>query len=67
MPLVSKADFQDLTVVLPLMAVQDWILTLNQLIDRERELTAALQQKRSELVQAVSRDLLTGRLRIEDN
>jgi restriction endonuclease S subunit len=67
MPLVSKTDFQDLTILLPSMAVQDRILALNQLVDRERDLTAALQQKRGELVQAVSRDLLTGRLRIEDH
>jgi hypothetical protein len=67
MPLVSKADFQDLTIVLPSMAVQDRILTLNRLVDRERELMAALQQKRGELIQAVSRGLLTGRIRIEDH
>lgn len=66
MPLVSKADFQDLTIRLPTMAVQDRILALQQLIDRERELTTALQLKRGKLVDAISQELLAGRLRIKD-
>ena len=66
MPLVSRSDFQDLTITLPAMAVQDRILALQQLIDRERELTTALQMKRGKLVEAISRELLTGRLRIKD-
>jgi restriction endonuclease S subunit len=66
MPIVSKADFQDLTILLPSLAVQDRILALQRLLDRERELTAVLQQKRGELVRGVSRELLTGRLKLED-
>jgi hypothetical protein len=66
MPLVSKSDFQDLTITLPAMAVQDRILALQQLTDRERELTTALQLKRGKLVEAISRDLLNGRLKIKD-
>ena len=65
MPLISKSDFQDLTIGLPEKAVQDKILELQQLIDRERELTTVLQRKRGTLVEAVSRALLTGRLRIK--
>ena len=66
MPLVSRSDFQDLTITLPAMAIQDRILALQHLIDRERELTTALQLKRGKLVEAISRELLTGRLRIKD-
>jgi restriction endonuclease S subunit len=66
MPLVSKSDFQDLTIGLPTMAVQDRILALQQLIDRERELTTDLQLKRGKLVGAISRELLAGRLKIKD-
>ncbi len=66
MPLVSKSDFQDLTIGLPTLAVQDRILALQQLIDRERELTTILQLKRGKLVAAISRELLSGRPRIKD-
>ena len=62
MPLVSKTDFQDLLITLPPLAVQRQILQLQNLFDRERELTSALLQKRGELVQAISRLLLTGQL-----
>lgn len=62
MPLVSKTDFQDLMITLPTLAVQEQILQLQNLFDRERELTSALLQKRGELVQAISRLLLTGQL-----
>jgi restriction endonuclease S subunit len=67
MPLVSKADFQDLSVTLPPLAVQDGILELQNLVERERELTAALLQKRGALAQAVSQELLSGRLEQKDN
>ncbi len=66
MALVSKSDFQNLTINLPTHAVQDRILAIQQLIDRERELTTALQLKRGKLVEAISRELLNGRLRIKD-
>lgn len=66
MPLISKSDFQNLTISLPAIAVQDKILALQQLIDRELELTTDIQRKRGKLVEAVSRELLTGRLKIKD-
>lgn len=66
MPLVSKSDFQDLLITLPPLAVQEQILQLQKLFDRERELTSALQHKRGELVQAISRLLLTGQLRTKE-
>jgi hypothetical protein len=66
MPLVSKSDFQDLLITLPPLAVQEKILELQNLFDRERELTSALQHKRGELVQAISRLLLTGQLKTKE-
>lgn len=66
MSLVAKIDFQDLLITLPPLAVQEQILQLQNLFDREQELTSALQQKRGELVQAVSRLLLTGQLRTKE-
>lgn len=67
MPMVSRADFQDLTVFLPPLLIQDRILELQQLVNRERDLTARLQQKRGELVRAVARELQSGRLQRKDN
>ncbi len=63
-PLISKADFQDLAIQVPPLAVQRRIIELHRLFDRERELTAAIQSKRGELLQAISRKLMTGQLRI---
>ncbi len=62
-PLISKADFQDLTIRVPPVAVQRRIIELHRLFARERELTAAIQSKRGELLQAISRKLLTGELK----
>lgn len=67
MPMISKASFEDLMISLPPLAVQDQILTLQQFVDREQELTASLLERRSELAQAVARGLLCGRLSIKDN
>jgi restriction endonuclease S subunit len=66
-PLISKVDFQNLTVRLPPLAVQTRIVDLQKLFDRERELTAAIQQKRGELLQAVSLKLISGQLRVQGN
>lgn len=66
MPLISKTNFQDLTITLPSLAVQDQILTLQQHVDREQELTTTLLKRRGELAQAVACDLLNGRLANKD-
>jgi restriction endonuclease S subunit len=66
MPLISKTNFQDLTITLPSLAVQDQILTLQHYVDHEQELTTSLLNKRRELTQAVARELLTGRLATKD-
>lgn len=67
MPLISKADFQELPVTMPPLAVQDGILELQNLVERERELTAVLLQRRGALAQAISQELLSGRLEQKDN
>jgi hypothetical protein len=54
MPLVSKTDFQELTIPVPPLDVQRRIVALNELLDRERRLTTAIQEKRSALVHALS-------------
>ncbi len=64
--ILSKSDFQNLPVILPPLAVQDYILNLHHLVDREQSLSAALLQKRGELAQAVSRQILFGRLQIQE-
>ncbi|QVL30294.1 restriction endonuclease subunit S [Telmatocola sphagniphila] len=64
-PLISKTDFQDITIRLPPLAVQRRIVELHRLFDRERELTTEIQSKREMLLQAVSRKLMTGQLQIQ--
>lgn len=66
-PMVSRADVEDLSIRLPSLEVQQRILKLNELLDEERRLSAAIQDRRSVLVQAISRKLLTGQLRIKEN
>ena len=66
MPLISKSDFQNLTIKVPPLAVQQRILQLRHLSDREQELASALQQKKAELVEAISRKLMLGQLKAKD-
>lgn len=66
-PLVSKADFQDITIRVPPLAVQDRIMTFQALFEREKKLSAAIQEKRQQLVQAVSHKLITGQLTVQGN
>lgn len=66
-PLVSKMDFQNITIQIPPLAVQDRIMTFQSLFERERQLSAAIQVKRQQLVQAVSRNLITGQLTVQGN
>lgn len=54
MPLISKTDFQDLTIPVPSLLIQDKIVRLNDLLVRERELTNQLEDKMASLVHAIS-------------
>ena len=67
MQLVSIGDFKDLTVVVPPFPVQYAILELQNFVDRERQLSASLQEKRERLVLAVSQQLLSGQRKLKDN
>jgi restriction endonuclease S subunit len=66
-PLVSKVDFQEITIRVPPLAVQDRIMTFQALFEREKQLTAAIQEKRQQLLQAVSHKLITGQLTVQGN
>lgn len=53
-PLVSRKDIEDLEVQIPPLSVQEAIVELDDLEVVEQRLLAALQEKRSQLVQAIS-------------
>lgn len=65
-PMVSKTDVQDLLIRVPPLEVQRQILQLHALLDEERRLAASLQEKRTALIQAVSRKLLREQRPIKD-
>jgi hypothetical protein len=67
MPLVSKVDFQDITISVPSLAVQERIMTIQSLFEREKQLSAAIELKRHQLVQAVSQKLIAGQLTVQGN
>jgi hypothetical protein len=54
MSLISKADFQELTVELPPLPVQQSIVRLDQLVVQERRLLAELAERRASLIEVVS-------------
>ena len=64
-PLVSKLDFQDIAIRVAPLTVQDRIVTFQTLFEREKQLSAAIQEKRQQLVQAVSHKLITGQLTVQ--
>jgi hypothetical protein len=55
MPLVSKADFQEMRVAVPSPAVQGLIVRLHEQQETERRLVRELLEKRTALIEAVSR------------
>jgi hypothetical protein len=57
-PMVSRTDVENLKIELPPVEVQRRVMTLNELVDRERHLMTAIQEKRATVVQAVSRKLI---------
>lgn len=58
MPMLSRGDAEDLRIHVPPLDVQRRILELNELLDEERRLSAAIQERRGRLVQAVCRKLM---------
>ena len=57
-PMVSRMDLEELRIQVPSLEVQRQILALNNLLDQERGLFAAIQEKRSMLVQAICHKLM---------
>lgn len=53
MPLITKRDFEDLTVDVPPLDVQQLIETVDDLRRREQDLVGQLEQKRADLVHAI--------------
>lgn len=66
-PMVSRSDVEELRIEVPSLEVQQRILALNNLMDDERRLFAAIQEKRNILVQAVSRKLIQDTQTDKDN
>jgi hypothetical protein len=56
-PMVSRSDVENVRIQVPSLDVQRRIVKLNELLEHERRLVAAIQQKRSLLVRAISRKL----------
>jgi restriction endonuclease S subunit len=54
MPLVSRADFQELAVPIPSLETQGRIVRLDELLAEERRLMAEIQARRAALVHAAS-------------
>jgi restriction endonuclease S subunit len=57
-PMVSRSDVEEIRINVPPLDVQQQILTLNQLARQELQLTTAIAERRSLLVQAVSQQLM---------
>ena len=66
MPLVSRTDFAELSVNIPDLHTQQQIVRLNELMLKEAQLLDQLKSKRAELIEGVSRSLLSGRLKTKD-
>lgn len=66
-PLITKRDFEELTLDVPPLGVQKLIETIDELHRREQELVEQLEQKRAEMVHAIcARAAKSGPARRED-
>lgn len=54
MPFVSQSAFQDLTVPIPPLPVQDTVVALADLAEREQSILAQLASKRAALIQSLT-------------
>ena len=66
-PMLSLTDVENQRIQVPPLDLQQRILRLHELLDQERRLTTAIQERRSLLVQAVSRKLMLDQLDEEEN
>lgn len=53
-PMVSRADFEQITIEIPPLEIQQKIVALNELVEKERRLLTRLQEKRAALVHAIT-------------
>jgi hypothetical protein len=60
MALVSKAQFEQITIRVPSLSIQARVMTCHSLFEHEKQLSAAILAKRQQLVQAVCHRLITG-------
>jgi len=58
MPMINLSDLENLTIQVPPLDLQRRILALNELLDQERRLAGAIQEKRNLLVHAVCYKLM---------
>jgi hypothetical protein len=58
--LVSKAQFEQITIRVPSLSIQARVMTCHSLFEHEKQLSAAILAKRQQLVQAVCHRLITG-------
>ena len=61
MPMVSKTDVENMLISIPSLDIQRQIVSLNDLLNQERRLSALLEEKRTALIDAVSRQLVLER------
>lgn len=64
--LISKTDFSSLKIEVPSIQVQRKIVELQQQFKKEQQLIDQIQNKRSQLIQSISRRLASGQLKIQD-
>ena len=65
-PMVSRSDVEQLQIQVPPLHVQEQVLRLNHLLGEERRLSAAIQVKRGLLVQTISRQMIVGQIRNDE-
>ena len=63
MAVISKSNFEDLTIPLPPLEIQLEIVRLNQLMVEEAELLDQLKARRAELVRGICDQLVSGEIK----
>jgi len=63
--LISKIDFQNISIRVPSFEIQERIVQLQSLFDHECQLTATIQKKRRVLLHTISRNLTANHLSIK--
>ena len=53
MPIIGKSEFEDLKIEMPALSVQEKIVKLNNLLQKEINLIELIKEKRNQLVQSI--------------